>query len=60
MLHNSIFIATMKINSQSLEDTQVGYISQKKHFGKIHFRKINFEDIPFEKKDFGRIHFGKI
>ena len=27
----------IQINSQSLEDTQVGYILQKKHFGKLHF-----------------------
>ena len=46
-----------QINSQSLEDTQVGYISTKKHFGWKHIGKIYIEKIHFGGIHFGKIHF---
>ena len=47
------------INLQSLEDTQVGYISQKYTLDMYTLRKYTLGKYTFEKIYFGKIHFGK-
>ena len=49
----------LKIKSQSLEDTQVGYISQKYTWEKYTFGKYTFRKYSFGKYTFGKYTLGK-